>query len=68
LQDGIQWKADNRGVIFQTTGKANRYARFHQDGTRRLPQRQFLPDGEIPLPYERKLSETFRDYFQSRFG
>ncbi|THF70499.1 hypothetical protein E7T06_07280 [Deinococcus sp. Arct2-2] len=68
LQDGIQWKADSRGVVFQTTGKANRYARYHQDGTRRMPQRQFLPEGEIPLPYERKLVATFRDYFQSRFG
>ncbi|GGR00275.1 phage virion morphogenesis protein [Deinococcus ruber] len=33
-----------------------------------LPKRQFLPEGEIPLPYERKLSDTFRAYFKERFG
>ena len=68
LQDGIRWKADSRAVIIQTTGKANAYAAYHQYGTRRLPVRQFLPEGEIPLPYERKLSDTFRTYFRERFG
>lgn len=34
LRDGIRWKADSRGVIIRTTGAANRYAAFHQHGTR----------------------------------
>lgn len=32
LQDGIRWRADSRQVEIKTTGRANRYARFHQDG------------------------------------
>lgn len=34
LRDGIRWKADSRGVLIRTTGAANRYAAFHQKGTR----------------------------------
>lgn len=34
LRDGIKWKADSRGVVIQTTGKANKYAAYHQHGTR----------------------------------
>lgn len=34
LRDGIRWKADSRGLVIRTTGKANEYAAFHQDGTR----------------------------------
>lgn len=68
LQDKIQWRADSRAVIIQTTGPANAYASFHQKGTKRLPKRQFLPEGDLPLPYERKLAETFRTYFKERFG
>ncbi len=99
LQDGIRWLADSRGVVIRTTGRANRYAAFHQYGTRAstravgrggrfrskkstarlrtsvgirylsgLPARPFLPEGEIPLPYERKLTVTFRQYFAERFG
>lgn len=34
LRDGITWKADSRGVVMRTTGAANKYAAFHQDGTR----------------------------------
>ena len=68
LQDGIRWKADSRRLVIQTTGSANAYAAYHQGGTRRLPARQFLPESEIPLPYERKLADTFRTYFRERFG
>lgn len=34
LRSGIRWKADSRGLVIRTTGKANKYAAFHQDGTR----------------------------------
>lgn len=34
LEDGIKWKADSRGLVFRTTGKANDYAAYHQHGTR----------------------------------
>lgn len=34
LEGGIRWKADSRAVVIRTTGAANRYAAFHQYGTR----------------------------------
>ncbi|MFC6592408.1 phage virion morphogenesis protein [Deinococcus lacus] len=69
LQDGITWKADSRGVVIQTTGRANRYAGFHQHGTRRLPKRQFMPEGsELPARYEARLVNVFEGYFRSRYG
>lgn len=34
LRDNIRWKADSRGLVIQTTGRANRYADFHMTGTR----------------------------------
>lgn len=33
LKSGIQWKADRRGLVIRTTGKANKYAVYHQGGT-----------------------------------
>lgn len=34
LRGGIRVKADSRAVVIRTTGKANKYAHFHQFGTR----------------------------------
>lgn len=69
LRDGIQWKADSRGLVIQTSGRANRYAAYHQRGTRRLPRREFLPEaGVIPPAYEARLRNEFRAYFKERFG
>ena len=33
LRDGIKWKADSRGLVIRTSGKANAYAAYHQRGT-----------------------------------
>ncbi|MCD0156016.1 phage virion morphogenesis protein [Deinococcus sp. 6GRE01] len=69
LQDGIRWKADSRGIVLGTSGPANEYATYHQRGTRRLPKRQFLPEpGQMPRPYEVRISRAFNRYFTERFG
>lgn len=69
LQDGITWRADSRGAVVQTTGRANRYAAYHQRGTRRMPRRRFMPDpGELPLLYTPRIERVFRDYLRSRYG
>lgn len=69
LQDGIIWRADSRGLIVKTSGRANNYAAFHQGGTRRLPRRRFMPQpGTVPPRYEARLVNVFSDYFRRRYG
>lgn len=69
LQDGIKWKADSRGLILSTTGNANRYATFHQSGTRRMPRRQFMPEpGQLPPLYQKEIGAVFNRYFLERYG
>ncbi|MFC5846733.1 phage virion morphogenesis protein [Deinococcus petrolearius] len=78
LRDGIRWKADSRGVVIQTTGRANAYAAFHQHGTRAsgrggrgagLPARRFLPEpGELPPQLAARLQNDFRAHLRQRYG
>ncbi len=68
LQDGITWKADSRGLIVTTTGKANAYARYVQKGTRYSVARKFMPENALPKQYQDALRTAFSAYFQSRFG
>jgi phage gpG-like protein len=68
LQDGIRWMADSRKMVIKTTGKANKYAAFHQFGTVKLPQRQFLPTTHLPPAYERQIHLSFQKYLFSKYG
>lgn len=70
LRNGIRWKADSRAVVVSTSGRANAYAAFHQRGTRRLPERKFMPDESQPIPpaYEARLRNEFETYFRQRYG
>lgn len=38
LRDGIKWKADGRRIEIKTTGPANEYAAYHQNGTQARTQ------------------------------
>lgn len=68
LQDGITWKADSRGLVVTTTGKANAYASYIQRGTRLMVARKFMPEDALPRQYQESLRTAFSAYFQSRFG
>lgn len=39
-------RADSTSIFLATTGKANNYAKYHNDGASNLPQRQFMGDSK----------------------
>ena len=68
LRDGIFAEASPGRVEVRVTGPAKRYAPFHQSGTRRLPRRRFMPDGnEIPERWKKSLVMLSDGYFDQKW-
>lgn len=51
-----------------TVGAGKSYARYHQDGTKRMPARKMVPDGDIPGEWRSRINEIAALAIKHAFG
>lgn len=51
-----------------TVGAGKSYARYHQDGTKRMPARKMVPDGDIPGEWRSRINEIAALAIKQAFG
>jgi phage gpG-like protein len=51
-----------------TIGPTVKYAQFHQSGTRHMPARKMVPDGDLPNRWRVRIERAARDVMREAFG